>query len=304
MAVSQQTMRLQRHVGYAQQADSPSSIARHARTDLPRKVVLGGILLGVLALFVLVGPHFWPTSPQQQDIANRFSSPGLVGGMGAHPLGTDQLGRDTLALLVAGARTSLLIAALSSGIAALSGTALGLVSGFNGGFVRGIVDWAIDVQLAIPFVVVAIALTATFGNSLASLVGTLAITGWLAYARVVQIQVRTLRQTEWVLAARATGASPTRIMTRHLVPSILSTVGILLTQQAGAMVFYEASLSFLGLGLGASSVTLGSLVSQGREAIFVAPWLAVFPGVVIAWAILGFNLLGDGISERGRRSGR
>ena len=200
--------------------------------------------------------------------------------------------------MLAGARTSLWIAAISSLLAAVIGTSLGLASGFKGGLLRAAVDWAIDVQLAIPFVVVAIALTATFGNSFTALVATLVITGWLVYARVVQTQVQTLRRTEWVLAARATGATPLRVATHHLAPSILGTVGVLLTQQAGAMIFYEASLSFLGLGLGGNAVTLGGLVSQGRDAIFVAPWLAVFPGLAIAWAILGFNLLGDGISER------
>jgi peptide/nickel transport system permease protein len=301
MAVSQQTLRLPRQRASYRHADHRAPRSRRFRPDLAGKSAIGGLLLGVLALFVLVGPLVWTTQPQQQDLSSRLATPALFGRNGTHPLGSDQLGRDTLALLLAGTRTSLVIAAISSGISALMGTVLGLVSGFKGGLIRGVVDWAIDVQLAIPFVVVAIALTATFGNSFASLAGTLVVTGWLAYARVVQVQVRTLRQTEWILAARATGASTARIMTCHLAPSILGTVGVLLTQQAGAMIFYEASLSSLGLGLGGSAVTLGGLVSQGREAIFVAPWLAVFPGAVIAWAILGLNLLGDGISERGRR---
>jgi peptide/nickel transport system permease protein len=257
----------------------------------------------MLVIAVLVGPFFWTAQPQQQDLANRLASPALLGESSSHPLGTDQLGRDTLALLFAGARTSLWIATLSSLLAALIGTSLGLASGFRGGLLRGVVDWAVDVQLAVPFVVVAIALTATYGNSFAALVATLVITGWLAYARVVQMQVRSLRQTEWVLAAQATGATPLRIATHHLAPGVLGTVGVLLTQQAGAMIFYEASLSFLGLGLGGSAVTLGELVSQGRDAIFIAPWLAIFPGLVIAWAILAFNLLGDGAGERGHFGG-
>lgn len=304
MAVSHQVLRLPRHRARSHQARRSGSSFGRFNLDPTDTSVVGGVLLGILALFVLVGPLVWTIQPQQQNLASRFASPAALGGPGSHPLGSDQLGRDTLALLLSGARTSLVIAALSSGIAASIGTVLGLVSGFKGGLVREVVDWAIDVQLAVPFVVVAIALTATFGNSLTSLVATLVVTGWLAYARVVQIKVRTLRQTEWVMAARATGATTARIMTRHLAPSILGTLGVLLTQQAGAMIFYEASLSFLGLGLGGSAVTLGGLVSQGREAIFVAPWLAVFPGAVIAWSILGFNLLGDGISERGRRIGR
>lgn len=300
MAVSQQAMRLPRQGDGARHVRRRVSDARSIRSALPGKAIAGASLLGFLALFMLLGPVLWPTQPQQQDLGTRLANPGLFDGNSQHPLGSDQLGRDVLALLLAGARSSLAVAALSSGAAAFLGTVLGLVSGFRGGLIRGAIDWAIDVQLAIPFVVVAIALTATFGNSFTALVCTLVATGWLAYAKVVQMQVRTLRQTEWVLAARATGASSARIMARHLAPSILGVVGVLLTQQAGAMIFYEASLSFLGLGLGANAVTLGGLVAQGREAIFVAPWMAVFPGLVIAWAILGFNLLGDGISERGR----
>lgn len=304
MAVSQQAMRVsRRHAIVGHEPGQPANGHRFT-LKLPEKSAVGVALLVILVLFALIGPHYWTVPPQQQDLANGLSSPIALGGNGTHPLGADQLGRDTLALLLAGARTSLWIATISSLLGAIIGASLGLVSGFRGGLLRGAVDWAIDVQLTVPFVVVAIALTATFGNSFAALVATLVATGWLVYARVVQTQVQTLRQTEWVLAAHIMGASPFRIATHHLAPSILGTVGVLLTQQAGAMIFYEASLSFLGLGLGGNVVTLGGLVSQGRDAVFVAPWLAVFPGMVIAWAILGFNLLGDGNGNRGWRRAR
>lgn len=293
-----------REITGAKRAPHVTSQACAPFPNLNGSVVTGGLLLGFLVLFALVGPAVWTTQPEQQDLLIRLSPPMWLDGSVKHPLGSDKLGRDTLALLMAGARTSLAIAAISSALAATIGTCLGLLSGFRGGWLRAAVDWATDVQLAIPFVVVAIALTAAFGHSFMTLIGTLVATGWLAYGRVVQLQVRALRQTEWILAAQASGATPARIMFRHLAPSILGTVGVLLSQQAGAMIFYEASLSFLGLGLGGNTVTLGGLVSQGREVIFVAPWLALFPGLVIAWAILGFNLLGDGIGEPGRSGAR
>jgi peptide/nickel transport system permease protein len=159
------------------------------------------------------------------------------------------------------------------------------------------------VQLAIPFVVFAIVVTAAFGNSIGNVLATLIVTGWVAYARVIRLQTLALRGSAWMDAARSIGAGPLRMLVRHLLPNLAATAAILASQQAGAMILYESSLSFLGLGLGGSTVTWGGMAAMGREAIFKAPWVAAIPGAVIALAILGFNLTGDWLAMRGRRQG-
>lgn len=255
----------------------------------------------MLAAGALFGPWLWPVSPETQDLANRLAPPWGLGGTLAHPLGTDGLGRDTLARLIAGARVSLPIAVLGTIAAGGIGTLLGLLAGYRSGWVDRVVTWLTDVQLTIPFVVFAIVITVTFGNSASNVLLTLIVTGWVAYARVIRLQARSLRKAEWMEAARASGASTARVVLRHLLPNLVAPAAVLATQQAGAMILYESSLSFLGLGVGGNTVTWGGMVALGREVVFKAPWVAAIPGLAIALAILGFNLLGDWIATRGRR---
>jgi peptide/nickel transport system permease protein len=254
-------------------------------------------------LMALVGPALWTVDPEAQDLVNRLAPPWGFGGSAAHPLGTDTVGRDVLARLIAGARLSLPLAVAATLAAGSIGVSLGIVAGLRGGAVDGAVTWLADVQLAIPFVVFAIVVTATLGNSLTNVFVTLIVTGWVAYARVMRMQARALRRAEWMEAARAIGAPPLRVLTRHLLPNLGAPIAVLATQQAGAMILYESSLSFLGLGLGGNAVTWGGMAALGREAIFKAPWLAAIPGVAIATAMLGFNLTGDWLATRGRRQG-
>ncbi|MFT4040138.1 MAG: ABC transporter permease [Thermomicrobiales bacterium] len=261
-------------------------------------VILAGLLL--LAAF---GPLLWRVDPLAQDLVNRLAPPLGFGGTAAHPLGTDTLGRDTLALLIAGARVSLPLALLATAASGVIGVGLGLVAGFRGGWADRVVSWLADVQLAIPFVVFAIVVTVMLGNSFRNVLATLIVTGWVAYAQVVRMQARALRSAEWVVAARSLGASPARVLLRHVLPSLTGLTIVLATQQAGAMILYESSLSFLGLGVGGNTITWGGMAALGREAIFKAPWVAALPGIAIALAMLGFNLTGDWLATR-QRSGR
>jgi peptide/nickel transport system permease protein len=251
----------------------------------------------------LLGPSLWRVDPEAQDLVNRLAPPWGVGGTGAHPLGTDGLGRDTLARLIAGARVSLPLSVAATLASGAIGITLGIVAGHGGGWIDRVVIWLSDVQLAIPFVVFAIAVTAVFGNSVGNVLATLIVTGWVAYARVMRLQARSLRSAEWVQSAKAIGATPTRVLARHLLPNLTAPAAVLATQQLGAMILYESSLSFLGLGIGGSTVTWGGMAALGREAIFKAPWVAAIPGIAIALAILGFNLTGDWLATRGRRQG-
>jgi peptide/nickel transport system permease protein len=263
--------------------------------------ILGLVTLAFLFLAAALGPLVWRVDPQAQDLINRLAPPLGFGGTRVHPLGTDTLGRDTLALLIAGARVSLPLAVGATAVAGAVGVTLGLLAGFRGGWSNRTVSWLADVQLAIPFVVFAIAMTVMIGNSVTNVLVTLVVTGWVAYAQVVGLQARTLRAAEWVEAARATGATPSRVLLRHVLPNVAGTAIVLATQQAGAMILYESSLSFLGLGVGGNTVTWGGMAALGRDAIFKAPWVAALPGLAIALAILGFNLTGDWLATRQRR---
>ncbi len=269
----------------------------------PASAVIGISILIVLMAVMLLGPSLWRVDPEAQDLVNRLAPPWGIGGTEAHPLGTDSLGRDTLARLIAGARVSLplsLAATLASGAI---GITLGIMAGYVGGGIDRLVTWLSDVQLAIPFVVFAIAVTAVAGNSVGNILVTLIVTGWVAYARVIRLQARSLRAAEWVQSAKAIGATPARVLARHLLPNLTAPAVVLATQQAGAMILYESSLSFLGLGIGGSTVTWGGMAALGREAIFKAPWVAAIPGLAIALAILGFNMTGDWLATRGRHHG-
>jgi peptide/nickel transport system permease protein len=265
--------------------------------------VIGISILAVLAMLALAGPAIWPVDPDSQDLINRLAPPWGLGGTSAHPFGTDGLGRDTLARLIAGSRVSLPLSVAATLASGLIGISLGVLAGYGGGWIDRVVTWLSDVQLAIPFVVFAIAVTAVFGNSIGNVLVTLIVTGWVAYARVLRLQARSLRSAEWMQSAKAIGASPGRVLVRHLLPNLIAPAAVLATQLAGAMILYESSLSFLGLGIGGNTATWGGMAALGREAIFKAPWVAVIPGMTIALAILGFNLTGDWLATRGRRHG-
>jgi peptide/nickel transport system permease protein len=278
-------------------------VARRPTSRPPASAVIGISVLAILVVMALLGPSLWRVDPEAQDLVNRLAPPWGVGGTGAHPLGTDGLGRDTLARLIAGARVSLPLSVAATLASGAIGITLGIVAGYGGGWIDRVVIWLSDVQLAIPFVVFAIAVTAVFGNSVGNVLATLIVTGWVAYARVMRLQARSLRSAEWVQSAKAIGATPTRVLARHLLPNLTAPAAVLVTQQLGAMILYESSLSFLGLGIGGSTVTWGGMAALGREAIFKAPWVAAIPGIAIALAILGFNLTGDWLATRGRRQG-
>jgi peptide/nickel transport system permease protein len=271
------------------------------RGTWPATVLFGLLILLLLGGIAVLGPRLWPVDPVTQDLLNRLAPPVGFGGSREHPLGTDTLGRDTLARLIAGARLSLPLAVGATVAAGTIGVLLGVLAGYRGGWPDRVVTWLCDVQLAVPFVVFAIAVTAVLGPGIRNVAVTLVATGWVAYARVLRLQARALRRAEWMEAARAIGNGAPRLMVRHLLPNLAAPVVVLATQQAGAMILYESSLTFLGLGVGGDVATWGGMVALGREAIFTAPWVAAIPGIAIALAILGFQLTGDGLAGGDRR---
>lgn len=284
-----------------------ATAARRGRPAPPsvRRARRGGVIgLAIVALLIaaaLLGPHFLGMEAQRQDLAGRLAPPLGFGGSAAHPLGTDALGRDLLARVVVGARVSLLVGVAATAAGGSVGVALGLVAGLGGGPVERFVAWLADVQQALPFVVVAIALGAVLGPGLDVVGLTLVLTGWVPYARIVRLQTLALRRAPWVEAARALGATPLRVGLRHLLPNLAGPVLVVAGHQVSAMILAEAALSYLGLGAGEATVTWGAMVAAGQEALFVAPWASVVPGAAVALTVLGFNLAGDWLASPATR---
>jgi peptide/nickel transport system permease protein len=236
--------------------------------------------------------------PNRQDLAVALRPPTWFGGEAtAGVLGTDNLGRDIFSRVAHGARVSLLIGVLAVAVAGAIGTLLGLISGFQGGWLGALVMRLADFQLSVPFLILALAIVAAIGPSLLNLIVVLGITGWVPYARVVRSEVLSLREREFVLAARAVGASSWRIMLVHLRPNITASVIVLASLEVARMILSEASLSFLGLGVPPTTPSWGGMVADGRNYLESAWWLATIPGLAIAFTVLGVNLLGDRLRD-------
>jgi peptide/nickel transport system permease protein len=182
-------------------------------------------------------------------------------------------------------------------LAGTIGTVLGAFAGSTGGWLDRIVTYLTDVQLAVPFVVVAVAVTAALGQSLRNVIVVLVLTGWVGYARIVRLQTLSLRESAFVDAARVSGAGPVRILLRHLLPNLTGPVMVVASQQVAALILYEAALSYLGLGVPGDTITWGGMVAAGRDQLLTDPWVATVPGAAIALSVLGFNLLGDWLQD-------
>ena len=255
-------------------------------------LALGGTIVAVAALAALVGPWLAPFDPSAQELSLRLAGPTRM-----HPFGLDELGRDILARVLAGARISFLIGLVVVGVSASVGTALGAVAGYSGGVVDDVVSRVIDVLLAFPGLLLAIALVAVLGPSFANVLFALTVIGWVGYARLVRGQVLRAREFEYVQAARAMGAGTFRILWRHVVPAALPAVVVQATIGMAGAIIGEASLSFLGLGVQPPTPSWGTMLSGGRAHLLDAPHLTIVPGLAIAILVLGFNFVGDGLRD-------
>jgi peptide/nickel transport system permease protein len=255
------------------------------------KVGAGIVLLAVIA--AVAGPWLMPYDPAAQQLALRLDGPSP-----AHWFGLDELGRDIVARVLAGARISLLVGLVVVGVSSTIGVALGSIAGYFGGRVDEGISRAIDILLAFPGLLLAIALVAVLGPSLTNVVLALSLIGWVGYARLARGQVLRTRELEFVQAARALGATTTRILVRHVIPSTLPAVTVQATLGMGGAILAEAALSFLGLGVQPPTPSWGTMLSYGRAHLLDAPHLTIFPGLAIAMLVLGFNFLGDGLRDR------
>jgi peptide/nickel transport system permease protein len=254
---------------------------------------IGVILVGLALAAALAGPWLVPHDPAAQTLALRLEGP-----QPGHPLGLDELGRDVLARLLAGARISLLVGLVVVGVSASVGLAVGAVAGYAGGAVDDVVSRVMDTLLAFPGILLAIALVAVLGPSLTNVVIALTAIGWVGYARLVRGQVLKARELDYVHAARALGAGAVRILARHVVPGALPALLVQATLGMAGAILAEAALSFLGLGVQPPTPSWGTMIDGGRAHLIDAPHLTVFPGAAIALVVLGFNFLGDGLRDR------
>lgn len=254
---------------------------------------VGIAIVGLALLGALVGPALSPFDPASQELALRLATPSL-----SHPFGLDELGRDILARVLAGARISFLVGFTVVVVSASLGTMLGAVAGYFGGRIDDLVSRVIDILLAFPGLLLAIALVAVLGPSLANVLFALTIIGWVGYARLVRGQVLRAREFEYVQAARALGASTPRILWKHIIPTAIPAVVVQATLGMAGAIIGEASLSFLGLGVQPPTPSWGTMLNGGRAHILDAPHLTLFPGLAIALLVLGLNFLGDGLRDR------
>ena len=254
---------------------------------------LGAVIVLVTCLGAVFGPWLAPFDPTSQELALRLEGP-----TGAHWFGLDELGRDIFARVLSGARISLLVGLVVVSVSSAIGILLGSVAGYFGGRIDEAISRVVDILLAFPGLLLAIALVAVLGPSLTNVVLALSLIGWVGYARLVRGQVLRSRELEFVQAARALGATTPRILARHVIPTTLPAVTVQATLGMGGAILAEAALSFLGLGVQPPTPSWGTMLSYGRGQLLDAPHLTIFPGLAIAVLVLGFNFLGDGLRDR------
>jgi len=254
---------------------------------------VGLVIVVIAVLAALVGPALSPYSPAAQELARRLEPPTL-----SHPFGLDELGRDILARLLAGARISLLVGLAVVSVSSVVGMLVGSIAGYFGGRVDDVISRFVDVLMAFPGILLAIALVAVLGPSLTNVVLALSVIGWVGYARLVRGQALRAREFDFVHAARALGAGSARVVIRHVLPTAFPAVVVQATLGMAGAIIAEASLSFLGLGVQPPTPSWGTMLDAGRAHLFDAPHLTIFPGLAIALLVLGFNFLGDGLRDR------
>ena len=255
--------------------------------------LLGLALAAAAVLAALAAPILAPHNPFIGDMTQGLRPPGTPG----HPLGTDQLGRDTLSRVLYGARVALFIGLCTVLVTAIVGGLLGLLAGFFGGWSGQVLMRLCDVQLSFPFILLALTINAIVGLGLRNIIISLSAAGWVVYARVVRGEVLSVKQRDFVQAAAALGTSRARILFRHILPNVAPSIIIVASLQFSQFIVAEAAISFLGFGVQPPTPAWGSMLSESRDFLYVAWWLAAFPGAALALTALGVNLVGDWLRD-------
>jgi peptide/nickel transport system permease protein len=283
---------------------SPREVMRRRALRHWGLIIGGGWLLFMVVLAVFA-PLIAPHSPFDQDLSRRLIEPVWgEGGSWAHPLGTDALGRDYLSRIVYGTRISLMVGLGASLISGVIGVTLGLIGGFFGGRVDAFVMYLVNVKLALPGILVALALVSVFGGSITALVIILGFLFWDRYAVVTRSATQQVRTQEFVLAAEACGASKARIIAFEILPNVLNAVIVVATLEMAIAILVEAALSFLGLGTQPPTPSWGLMVAEGRNFMFFKPYLIELPGLAIFLLVIAINMMGDGIRDVTAPEGR
>lgn len=251
-------------------------------------------ILVAMALVVIVGPGLLPYSYEQTDWDNVAMAPSLAAG---HPFGTDSLGRDLLVRTLWGGRISLLVALVATGVSLVIGVSYGAIAGYVGGRVDQLMMRAVDILYALPFMFLVILLMVLFGRNIVLIFVAIGAINWLDMARIVRGQTLSLKNREFVEAARAGGASSARIIRRHIVPNLLGVVVVYVTLTIPHVILVESFLSFLGLGVQEPMTSWGALVNEGAQELETSWWMIVFPSLFLATTLFCFNFLGDGLRD-------
>lgn len=257
-----------------------------------RSAIVGLSIVTTLTLAAVAAPWLAPADPVRGSLSESLQAPSH-----AFWLGTDVQGRDILTRVLFGARLSLAVGLVSQSVASLLGLVLGLLAGYYGRWIDGVLMRLADVTLAFPSLLLLIAIAAAVTPSLPIVFVVIGIVGWAGMARLVRGQVLSLRGLDYVQAARALGARDTRILARHLLPGVLAPVVVAATLGVGGAIMAEAALSFIGLGAQPPTPSWGAMVADGRDLLRVAPWVSLIPGLAIGLTVLGMNLLGDGLRD-------
>ena len=257
-----------------------------------RLAVVGLVIVAGLLLAAVLAPFLAPHDPGLQDLAAKRTAPGA-----RFLLGADEFGRDILSRIIYGTRVALLVGTVSVGIALALGLFFGIISGYVGGFVDSVISRALEILLAFPYLLLAIAVVSALGPGVLNT--TLAVGIWAmpAFTRIVRASVLSLREMDYIQAARAMGAPTRAILLRHLLPNFLPTLIVYSTLYMANAILVEAALSFLGLGVQPPTASWGLMVATGRDFLVMAPHITTIPGLAIMLAVLGFNLLGDGLRD-------
>ena len=275
---------------------APAPTLRARRTA--RLAMAGFAFVLLLGAVAMAAPWLAPHDPTRQSLRDRLAAPTLEAPDGrARLLGTDHLGRDVLSRVIYGARVSLVVGLSAVVVGGALGATLGIAAGFRGGFADSVIMTLADAQLAFPFILLAIGIIAVLGPSFPTLIVVIGLSGWVSYARILRSQVLVLRSREFVDAIHALGGSAARVIARHILPNVLSSLVVIATLELARAIVLEATLSFLGLGIQPPTPSWGGMIHEGREYLDTAWWISTFPGVVLMLASLVVSRTGDWLRD-------
>lgn len=260
--------------------------------------MIGAIIAILIVLTTLLSPYFIQFDPDTSTISEKLISPeGMSKGLQGHIFGTDQMGRDIFTRLLIGGRYSLMISVSVVIISLVLGVLLGIMAGYLGGIVDTIIMRICDIFLAMPQMILAVALMAILGNNIYNLIFVLTLTGWMQFTKVTRNEVMVMKNQEFVKASIVAGGHGGHIMLTQILPNVTTSIIIQASQKFGLTILVESALSFLNLGIPAPTASWGNMIANGREYLMVAPWMALAPGIALMIAVLAFNFLGDGLRD-------